>query len=115
MMIGALPIWLSMLAFEAFGTQQGDEVLGEQQLIAQAWDYAAGLIDEQRQSVSDQRDWMQARTPWLKTTVPATGLVRLRDETLAALLITDQTTGIAERFAALIDEPVSWLIVISPY
>jgi hypothetical protein len=46
---------------------------------------------------------------------PGTGPVRLRDGTLAALLITDQATGIGERFAGLIDEPVSRLIVISPY
>ena len=92
-----------------------DSGTGEQQLIAQAWDYVAGLIDEQRQSVSDQREWMQVRTPWLRSAIPATGPVRLRDGTLAALLITDQTTGIGERFAGLIDEPVSRLIVISPY
>ena len=88
---------------------------GEQQLIAQAWDYVSRFIDDHRQSVADQRHWMQARTSWLSTATPATGPVHLTDGTLAALLTTGPTAGIAERFADLVDEPVSRLILISPY
>jgi hypothetical protein len=88
---------------------------GEQQLIAQAWDYVSGFIDVHRHSVSEQLLWMNARTPWLNSATAITDPVRLADGTLAALLTTGQATGVAERFADLIDEPVNRLIIISPY
>lgn len=88
---------------------------GEQRLIRQAWDYASRLIDGGQQAPSGQIDWMLARTPWLESAEPANAPVVLADGTLAALLTTGEPTGIGTRFAALIDEPVSRLIVISPY
>ena len=88
---------------------------GEQRLVKQAWDYVARLIDGDQQGLAGQRDWMLARTPWLAKASPATTPVSLSDETMAALLATGPLDGIGSRFAALIDEPVSRLIVISPY
>lgn len=88
---------------------------GEQQLIAQAWDFVSGFIDGRRQSVADQRAWVRARTPWLELATRPTGPVVLADGTLAALLTSDPASGIADRFVALVDRPVRRLIVISPY
>jgi hypothetical protein len=93
----------------------GEEDSGEQRLIARAWDYVSGLIDSDQQGLAGQRDWMLARAPWLRRATPATELVTLSDQTAAALLTTGEASGIGQRFAALIDEPVSRLIVISPY
>ena len=118
LIVGSANLTPSGLAgnLELVSTMSCDETnTGEQHLIAQAWNYVTGFIDDHRQSVADQRHWMQARTPWLKTAKPATGPVRLIDGTLAALLTTGPTSGIAERFADFINEPVSRLIILSPY
>lgn len=93
----------------------GDEDSGEQRLIAQAWTYASRFIDTDLQALSGQRDWMLRRTPWLRQAAAEPGSVELADGTMAALLTTGQTSGIAPQFANLIDEPISRLIVISPY
>ncbi|MGH6922842.1 MAG: hypothetical protein ACRED5_03635 [Propylenella sp.] len=92
-----------------------DTASGEQQLIAQAWAYVSRLIDTDQQALSEQAEWMRARTRWLTSAIPATGLVRLADETAAALLTSDDPVGVGRRFAGLIDAPVERLIVISPY
>lgn len=88
---------------------------GAQRLIAQAWQYLSGLIDPADPMLPAQRDWMLGRAAWLRSAVPATGVVSLADGTGAALLIADQQRGIGTRFADLIDEPVKRLTVISPY
>ena len=88
---------------------------GEQQLIAQAWAYVSRLIDDRQQGATGQRDWMLARTPWLQRTTQPSGPVSLADGTVAALRATDEPTGIGVRFAEMIQEPVTRLIVISPY
>ena len=88
---------------------------GAQQLIVQAWEFASAFIDGDRQSLANQRSWMQARAPWLDSAEAATGLVPLVDGTLAALLTSGQAEGLGERFAAMIDETVHRLVVISPY
>ena len=88
---------------------------GEQQLIAQAWAYVSRLIDDRQQGTTDQRDWMLARTPWLKRATPTSGPVSLADGTMAALLTTDGPTSIGVRFSEMVREPVTRLIVISPY
>ena len=88
---------------------------GAQQLIAQAWAFVSRFLDGGRQSLANQCDWMQARTPWLRSIEATTGLVPLADGTLARLLTSGQTEGIAERFAAMIGETVHRLVVISPY
>lgn len=88
---------------------------GEQQLIAQAWAYVSRLIDDRQQGTPGQRNWMLARTPWLQRATPASGLIGLADGTLAALLSTDEPTSIGVRFAEMVREPVTRLIVISPY
>ena len=88
---------------------------GEQQLIAQAWACVSRLIDDRQQAATGQRDWMLARTPWLQRTTPVNGPVSLADGTVAALLTTDEPMGIGSRFTGLVQEPVTRLIVISPY
>ncbi|MCY4559687.1 MAG: hypothetical protein OXF79_25635 [Chloroflexi bacterium] len=88
---------------------------GEQQLIAQAWDYVSRLIDDRQQGTTGQRDWMLARTPWLQRATSASGPIGLADGTLAALLTTDGPAGIGVRFAEMVQGPVRRLIVISPY
>ena len=101
---------------ELVDTLTSDEAgSGAQQLIVQAWEFVSGFIDGDRQSLANQRSWTQARTPWLGSAEPATGLVPLADGTLAALLISGQAEGLGERFAAMIDETVHRLVVISPY
>lgn len=92
-----------------------DTSSGEQRLIAQAWAYVSRMIDTEQQALSGQAEWMRARTRWLASATPATGLVRLADQTFAALLTSDDPVGIGRRFAGLVDAPVERLIVISPY
>ena len=87
----------------------------EQQLIAQAWHYLTGLIDNDQQPFSAQRNWMLTRAPWLREATPSIGPLTLVDGTQVALLTTGGLQGIGPSFAALIDDPVTRLIVISPY
>lgn len=101
---------------ELVGALACDETdTGEQQLIAQAWAYVSQLIDDRQQGTTGQRNWMLARTPWLQRATPASGLIGLADGTQAALLTTDEPTSIGVRFAEMVREPVTRLIVISPY
>lgn len=93
----------------------GSEPDGEQRLIAQAWGYLSGLIDPNDPMLPSQREWMLNRTPWLRTATAADGIEKLADESAAALLIANRTTGIATRYADQIKESVTRLIVISPY
>jgi len=93
----------------------GSEPDGEQRLIVQAWDYLSSLIDPSDPMLPAQREWMLNRTPWLRTATSAVGIENLADGTAAALLIANRTTGISARFADLISEKVSRLIVTSPY
>ena len=93
----------------------GNEDSGEQRLIAGAWNYLSRLIDGAQQALIGQRDWMLARTPWLRRANPEASPVQLGDQTVAALLTSGESTGIGGRFAALINEPVSRLIIVSPY
>lgn len=93
----------------------GHEDSSEQRLIAQAWTYASRFIDTDLQALSGQHDWMMRRTPWLRQAIAEPGPVQLADGTMAALLTTGESGGIGSRFANLIYEPISRLIVISPY
>ena len=58
---------------------------------------------------------MLTRAPWLREATPSIGPLTLADGTQVALLTTGGLQGIGPSFAALIDEPVTRLIVISPY
>lgn len=93
----------------------GTEDSGAQRLIAQAWHYLSGMIELGAPMLSAQQEWMLGRAAWLRHAVSATEPVTLEDSTQAGLLFADRQSGIGERFAALIDEPVKRLIVISPY
>lgn len=93
----------------------GEDESGESRLIAQAWDYAQKHLASDQQALKGQLDWLMARAPWLSRTQIAQGPERLVDGTLAALLTTGESRGIGQRFAELIDQPVSRLIVVSPY
>jgi hypothetical protein len=118
LIIGSANLTPSGLAgnLEIVSTLSCDETdAAAQQLIAQAWRFAARFADGTQQSVNDQIAWMRARTPWLDSVTPATGLVELNDGSRAALLLSGESEGIGRQFARLIDEPVSRLIVISPY
>lgn len=88
---------------------------GEQQLIAQAWHYLLRFCNDDEQGVSAQLEWMRARARWLDRATPTTGPVGLADGSLAALLTTGGATGIGQSFIDLIGEPVTRLIVLSPY
>lgn len=91
----------------------GADDSGEQRLIRQAYLYVSGQIENTRALVT-QEAWMNARTPWLYGEA-ASGPEILSDGTRAALLTTGEESGIASRFADLIPERVSRLIVVSPY
>jgi hypothetical protein len=88
---------------------------GEQQLVAAGWQYLSRFLNGDQLAIAAQVDWMLTRAPWLAKTTPPTGPVNLADGTLAALLVTGETSGIGERFIELVGEPVERLIVISPY
>ena len=93
-----------------------EEETGEQQLVAQAWRYAADHLPRSSgQNLAGQQEWMWARTPWLRQANPADGPVLLADGTSAALLHDRIGAGIGAQFAALVDEPVTRLLIISPY
>jgi hypothetical protein len=118
LIVGSANLTASGLAgnLELVGTVICDENdSGEQRLIARAWEYVSGLIDSEHGGLTAQRDWMLARTPWLRRAAPASGPVELSDRTAAALLTTGEATGIGQRFADLITGSVSRLFVISPY
>ncbi|HLP66664.1 MAG TPA: hypothetical protein VK181_04000 [Rhizobium sp.] len=93
----------------------GAEQDGEQALIAQAWEYLRGFIDESDPMLPMQQEWMLNRSAWLRSATPAEGLVTLADGTKAALLLARPNSGIGPRYTALIDEAVKRLIVVSPY
>lgn len=93
----------------------GTEDSGAQRLVAQAWHYLSGMADPAAPMLPAQQEWMLARAGWLQHAVPASEPVRLGDGTRAGLLFADRQSGIGARLAALIDEPVKRLIVISPY
>ncbi len=101
---------------EIIGTisYQGDDT-AERQLIAHAWDYVSRFISKDQVATSVQRDWMINRTSWLRETAPANESVTLNDGTVAALFTSDPATGIADRFANMINHPVKKLVVVSPY
>lgn len=102
---------------ELVGLVECDEDPGpEQSLIASAWAYVDGILDPENRSVSQQRSWMQARTPWLQSAEPADSPVMLSDGTPAAFLGTNEPVGIMERFVGAIGgEAIERLIVLSPY
>ncbi len=101
---------------ELVGTLACDETeTGEQQLIALAWAYVSRLIDDRLKGTTGQRDWMLERTPWLQRATPASGPFSVADGTLAALLTTAGSASIGMRFAEMVGEPVTRLIVMSPY
>lgn len=87
----------------------------EQRLVAAAWQYLSRFVSSDQESLRGQHDWMLARAPWLRQAVASTNKLGLADQTEAALLTTGAETGIGQRFAVLIDEPVIRLIVVSPY
>lgn len=93
----------------------GTEDSGAQRLVAQAWHYLSGMADPAAPMLPAQQEWMLARAAWLRHAVTATEPVTLGDGTQAGLLVADRQSGIGTRLAALIDEPVKRLIVISPY
>lgn len=118
LLVGSANLTSSGLAgnLELVGTVTCDENdTGEQRLIALAWQYVSGLIDPEHGGLAAQRDWMLARTPWLRRATRASGPVELSDRTAAALLTTGDATGIGQRFADLINGTVSRLFVITPY
>src|SRR4029077_13408966 len=94
----------------------GLEETGERRIVASAWSYLERRLDQTQSAAQQQLIWMQARSPWLADTEPAVDLTALRDHSQAAFLTSNNQTGIAQQFIALVAErPVSRLIVISPY
>ncbi|WP_139226371.1 hypothetical protein [Pseudovibrio ascidiaceicola] len=93
----------------------GEEDSADQRMVAAAWQYLARFVGHDQEALRGQQDWMLARAPWLRQAVASTEKMGLADQTEAALLTTGIETGIGQRFAGLIDEPVTRLIVVSPY
>ena len=84
-------------------------------MVAAAWHYLTRFVGNDQEALRGQQDWMLARSPWLRQAVASTEKMGLADQTEAAFLTTGNETGIGQRFADLIDEPVTRLIVVSPY
>jgi hypothetical protein len=93
-----------------------DANTGEARLVAAGWNFLSTFLDQKLEGVRRQIEWMLARTPWLRHTEPAEGVVKLLDGSNAAFFGTDATAGIAERFLSCFEgDKVHRLIVISPY
>lgn len=93
----------------------GEEDSAEQRIVAAAWQYLTCFVGHDQEALRGQQDWMLARAPWLRQAVASTEKMGLADQTEAAFLSTGNETGIGQGFADLIDEPVTRLIVVSPY
>ncbi len=92
------------------------ESSGERTLMTSAFRFATRFLDEHDPSIRHQLDWMYARTPWLLEDDPGLAAVALGDGSRAALLASDTTQGIGQRFISLIaGERVERLIILSPY
>ncbi|MDW4499148.1 hypothetical protein R5H30_14220 [Sulfitobacter sp. D35] len=116
--VGSANITSSGLAgnLELVGTIScGEEDSAEQRMVAAAWHYLTRFVGNDQEALRGQQDWMLARAPWLRQAIASTEKMGLADQTEAALLTTGNETGIGQRFADLIDEPVTRLIVVSPY
>ena len=93
-----------------------DKASDEQRIIASAWRYLAGRIDPEKHALARHIAWMQSRASWLRQAEVATGAVTLADGTTAAFLATGESTGVMNRFMALIGQDrIARLIVLSPY
>lgn len=116
--VGSANITSSGLAgnLELVGTIScGEEDSAEQRMVAAAWQYLTRFVGHDQEALRGQQDWMLARAPWLRRAVASTEKMGLSDQTEAAFLTTGTETGIGQRFADLIDEPITRLIVLSPY
>ena len=92
------------------------EISAAQFLVATAWQYLRRVLDRDHRAVAQQVSWMEARTPWLRTTEPTENLVELSDGTQAAFLGTNGETGIMNRFTRHVgSENIERLVVLSPY
>lgn len=91
----------------------------EARLLAAAWQYMKGLVGEDERTLGHQLEWLEARTPWLFDTEPATDVETLADGSAAALLTArgdHSAAGIGTRFSNLVDvDRVERLVVLSPY
>jgi hypothetical protein len=88
----------------------------EQRFVAAAWHYAGRFFDRTQFSLNHHLLWAEQRTPWLRRTEAADGLLELSDGTAAEFLATTGNSGILERFLATVDgDKIRRLIVISPY
>lgn len=93
----------------------GEEDSAEKRIVAAAWQYLTRFVGQEQEALRSQQDWMLARAPWLRQSLASTEKIGLADQTEAAFLTTDGRTGIGQRFADMIEEPVTRLIVVSPY
>lgn len=118
MIVGSANITSSGLAgnLELVGTIScGEEDSAEQRIVAATWRYLTRFVGYDQEALRGQQDWMLARAPWLRHAVASSEKMGLADQTEAAFLTTGEETGIGQRFADLIDGPVTRLIVVSPY
>ncbi len=116
--VGSANITSSGLAgnLELVGTIScGEEDSAEQRIVAAAWQYLTRFVSYDQEALRGQQDWMLARAPWLRHAIASSEKMGLADQTEAAFLTTGEETGIGQRFADLIDRPVTRLIVVSPY
>lgn len=88
---------------------------GEADLICAGWTYVRRFLDSEGGALKRQIEWMEARTPWLEVK-PLSSPTLLHDKTLASLMTTGNTQGIAAQFAAIIGaQPIERLICMSPF
>jgi hypothetical protein len=85
--------------------------------LVSAWRYLDDIVPGKAGAAREAMEWARRRTPWLDAAPPPSqqGVVTLADGSAAAFLARPGGSGIGQRFAALVDEPVERLVVISPY
>ena len=95
----------------------GVEPSDEQNVIASAWRYIAGFVDQEQTSIARQLRWALDRAQWLEDALAQKSSSATDLENIDIQLLTSgEVFGIAHMFAAAVaEDQIRRLCVISPY
>jgi hypothetical protein len=101
----------------AAAVECGSEDSGARRLVLAGWRYALSFLDGRQTATSDKVRWTRDRCPWLEGDAAGDEMVDLADGTKAAFVTSGGTTGIAAKFAGLVEagRPIDRLAIVSPY